>query len=150
MFRSSTNRMYAIALFLIAFLLLLVPLGAFAATPDLGDPGSILNWLRVQAMFVTFVVTLVWKHFPLVKDFSNKAAGWLALLVFIVDQFAGGVGVAQAAVGPVAHNLHWTAKIALAVANFSLTKPIWDGLLKPTVGAWADSWLGRVPQTQHN
>lgn len=150
MFSSASSRMYMLSLFLIAVVFMLFPLGAFAAGPDLKDPGSILSWLRLQTMVVTWIVTLIWKTAPVVKNWSNKAAGWIALLVFIVDQLAGNSGVAFAAAAAAPPNLHWTAKISLALLNFGIAKPVWDGLVKPTLGTFVDKWLGRVPQTPHN
>lgn len=134
---------------LATIVLLLVSPPAFAQAPDLHDPGSITSWIKLQAMLVGLVLTVVWKYAPGLKEQSNRVIlPWLQLVVFIVAIF-GGKDIASAAVNPVAAAAHVTfwAKFGLVLLNKAVSKNIWDGLLKPTLGDALDYITNRQPQT---
>ena len=146
---SHTNARHSLLMLVlyVALALSLFAAVAQAAMPDLRDPNSIVSWLKLQTMALGWIVTLVWKHAPVVKDYSNRAAAWLALLLFIATTFGTGVGTAQAATGAGGGALSTSVRWAVVIANSAISKVLWDGWLKPTVGDWLDRQLGREPQT---
>jgi hypothetical protein len=71
---------------------------------------------------------------------------WLTLAGWVVAQTAG-VGVANAAPGDVVVAQSLLHKFAIGVFNSAVSKALWDGWLKPTLGSWLDRELRRAPQT---
>lgn len=128
-------------------ILLLLSAPVWAQTPSWQDPQGILEWLKLQAMGVTFVVSLVWKYLPVVKDFSNRLIPWLALATYLVVQLAGPAAVQAGELGPVLAKPSFAHAAAIAVVNSAIGKALWDGWLKPSLGSWFDRVLMRVPQT---
>jgi hypothetical protein len=129
-----------------AALLFFIGWPAWAQTPSLTDPEGILAWLKLQGIGVSFVLTLLWKYVPILKELSNRALPWLVLGGWVVAQTAG-VQVVQAATGDAASATSFLHKIGVAIFNSAISKALWDGWLKPTVGGWLDSHLTRRPQT---
>lgn len=151
-------RSFQLVLVVLVFAVLLWPIAAAAQGPKLGDPDSIAAWLRLQAIAISWLVTLAWKHVPIVKDWSNRAASWLALLLMIANVFGKGamaglafnlLGVGTAEAATAVDSISTAHKWAIVVANSALSKVLWDGWIKPTVGHWLDRKLGREPQTAH-
>ena len=146
--KTAWNRLSLVLFATLAVLVLMLAPPALAQAPDLHTPAGILAWLKLQAMLVGVGVTIAWKYIPGLKDLSNRVfLPWLQLLVFIAAVF-GGHDVASAA-GPgtvVAHSVFW-AKFAIVFINMAVSKTLWDGLLKPTLGAALDAITGRTPQT---
>ncbi|HXJ49420.1 MAG TPA: hypothetical protein VNF91_09660 [Candidatus Acidoferrum sp.] len=141
------NLNFALAALAVIALLTVPP--AFAQTPSLTDPTATLAWLKLQAIGVSLVITLIWKYAPMVKDISNKAIPWLSLVGFVIYHLAGqDVASAADATTVAVHRSIFTA-IALGALNSGVAKIAWDGWLKPTLGDWLDRQLGRVPQTPH-
>ena len=131
----------------LAVILLLLGAPVWAQAPSLSDPESILSWLKLQAIGVTLVLTILWKYLPVVKDWSNKLIPWLALVGWVVAQLAGVPQVHAAELGPVLAKPSFAKAAAIAIVNSTFAKVLWDGWLKPSIGSWLDKKLLRAPQT---
>ncbi len=151
--KTQPSTRFSILRVVLAFVGIIALLGvqpAFAQSPSLTDPVSMLAWLKLQAIGVSFALTLIWKYVPAVKDLTNKAIPWLSLVGFVVYQLAG-QGVAQAATDPGVVAVHRSifGAIVIGALNSGIAKVAWDGWLKPTLGDWLDRQTGRIPQTPH-
>ena len=131
------------------FILLMLTSSAWAEAVNFQDPTSILAWLKLQGIGASIILTIIWKYVPGLRNLSNRVfLPWLSLVMFVVMQLAGvQPAIADAGSAVAVAKPSTVQAIAIGVVNSQVTKVLWDGWLKPTIGSLFDRWFRRKEQT---